>query len=227
MYEKLSSFKTRIEQRIEEIRPYIISNRVIVDGWKFACHDGLYPPVDEWIHVKVGYRWENENEKPVWFETIINLSKIEKHQDCLLNIWCGGESLVFIDGKPFGEINPYHRTINVNKFCTDKNHTLSIQTVPHLLFGEKSTNRQLEYANILITDKEIRRCADTLQMTLDTAVNTSDIQIQEQLCLLLEETLQMTRLPRSTSRYTASIRDNKSIDAYISKKYISENLTFS
>jgi alpha-mannosidase len=227
MYEKISSFKTRIEQRIEEIRPYVITKRMGIEGWKVTRNDSLYPPVDNWEHVKVGYRWENEDEIPVWFETTVHLPRIEPHQDCLLSIWTGGESLVFIDGKPFGEINPYHRSINVNKFCTDKNHTLSIQTVPHLLFGEKSTNRQLEYAFVLIADRDIKRFTDTLQLTLDSAVATDDTQLQEQLCVLLEETLIMTRMPRSTARYTASIRDNKSIDEYITKKYISENIPFS
>jgi len=227
MYEKIKSFKTRIEQRIEEIRPYVITKRMGIEGWKFTHSDALYPPVGDWEHVKSGFRWETENEMPVWFETIISLPRIEAHQDCLMNIWTGGESLVFVDGKPFGEINPYHRAINANKFCNGNNHTLSIQSVPHLLFGEKSTNRQLEYAYILIVDKDIKRLTDTLQLTLDTAVSTDDTQLQEQLCVLLEETFMMIRLPRSTGRYTASLMDNPSIEKYITKKYISEPLSFS
>lgn len=227
MYEKKEAFKARIEQRIDEITALMIKNRKIIENWKFTVEDSLYPPVEGWQHCQQHQLWESTGEVPVWFETSFQIPKRTEYEDVLLDAWLGGESLVFIDGKPFGELNPYHRSVNLNVYSDSKRHTLSIQVVPHLLFGEKSTKRQFEHAHLLIIDKRIKQFTDKLRISLETAFYSKEQQLCEGLYMLLEKVLKLVNLPRDTETYSTTLMDNHSIREYIQKKYISEDLNYS
>ncbi|MFW6263349.1 MAG: alpha-mannosidase, partial [Thermotogota bacterium] len=227
MYEKREALKARIEQRIDEIVSLIIKKRINVDHWKFAVGDHLYPPVQGWHHCSVNHIWEKTGEVPVWFENTFKIPQRAQGEDVLLDAWFGGESLVFVDGKPFGELNPYHQTINLNQFSDSKNHTVSIQVVPHLLFGEKSTKRQFDHSHLLIIDKRIRQFANKLYICLETAFFSENKQFSDSLFLLLEKVLKNVRVARDTECYTTTLMDNPSIRDYIQKKYCSEDLDYS
>ncbi|MFP4460990.1 MAG: alpha-mannosidase [Thermotogota bacterium] len=227
MYEKREALKARIEQRIDEIVSLIIKKRMNVDHWKFAVGDHLYPPAEGWQHCSKNHRWEHTSELPVWFENTFKIPQRTEDEDVLLDAWFGGESLVFVDGKPFGELNPYHQTINLNQFSDSKNHTVSIQVVPHLLFGEKSTKRQFDHSHLLIIDKRIRQFANKLYICLETAFFSENKQFSDSLFLLLEKVLKNVRVARDTECYTTTLMDNPSIRDYIQKKYCSEDLDYS
>src|SRR6056297_3815737 len=187
MYEKKEAFKARIEQRIDEINTFSIKERKVIENWKFAVGDQLYPPVEGWNHCGKNYLWENTGEIPVWFETTFNAPEITGGEKLLFDAWFGGESLVFVDGKPFGELNPYHRSVNLDAYSDSKKHTLSVQVVPHLLFGEKSTKRQFDHAHLLIIDKRIKRFANKLRISLEMAFCSKNQQLGESLFMLLEK----------------------------------------
>ncbi len=227
MYEKKEAFKARIEQRIDEIAALMIKERKIIQNWKYTVEDSLYPPGEGWQHCQQHQLWENTGEVPVWFETSFKIPEKTECEDVLLDAWFGGESLVFVDGKTFGELNPYHRSLNLNAFSDSKKHTLSVQVVPHLLFGEKSTKRQFDHAHLLIIDKRIKRFANKLRISLETAFCSKNQQLGESLFMLLEKVLKLVKLPRDTKTYSTTILDNHSIREYIQKKYISESLDYS
>lgn len=227
MYEKKEAFKARMEQRIDEIKSLMIKQRTILDHWRFAVEDALYPPAEGWHHCPEHHLWDYTGEIPVWFETSLQIPEKTEHEDILLDARFGGESLVFVDGKPFGELNPYHRSVNLNAYSDSKRHTLSIQVVPHLLFGEKSTNRQFDHAHLLIIDKRIKQFTDKLRISMETAFYSKNQQLGEGLFMLLEKVLKLVKVPRDTETYSASLMDNHSIREYIQKKYISETLDYS
>ena len=224
MYEKKEAFKARIEQRIDEITALMIKNRKIIENWKFTVEDSLYPPGEGWQPCQQHQLWEKTGEVPVWFETSFQIPERTEYEDILLDAWFGGESLVFVDGKPFGELNPYHRSVNLNAYSDSKRHTLSIQVVPHLLFGEKSTKRQFDHAHLLIIDKRIKQFTDKLRISLETAFYNKDETLAESLFVLLEKVLKKLKLPRDTENYSKTLMDNPSIREYVQKKYISEEL---
>lgn len=227
MFEKREAIKARFEQRIDEINALKIKRRSPVDQWQFTVGNALYPPALGWKPCLVKHLWDNTGEEPVWFETQVQIPQREEHESVLFDAWFGGESLLFVDGKPFGEINPYHLQVNMNAFSDNKKHTISVQVVPHLLFGEKSDKRQLDHSHLLIIDQRISRFAEQLRITLETAFYTKDLLLSERLFSLLEKILSKTQIPRDTKTYADSLMDNPSISQYIQKKYISESLDYS
>lgn len=227
MYEKQDAFKARIEQRIDEVTALMIKKRMLIKNWKFIVKESLYPPGEGWQHCVQHHLWENTGEMPVWFETSIQIPERTENVDVLLDAWFGGESLVFIDGKPFGELNPYHRSVNLNTYSDSKHHTISIQVVPHLLFGEKSNKRQFDHSHLLIIDKRVKRFADRLRITLETGFYSKNETLAESIFALLEKTLSTLKPPRDTENYSLTLMDNPSIREYIQKKYISEELDYS
>ena len=226
MYERLDYFEKRMKEQFGEIKPFIIKRRETISNWRFASSKALFPPVQGWTHINSGYEW-NRAKSPVWFETDLFIEAVEPGEDIFLSVWTGGESLVFVDGQPFGELNLYHKQLNVQRFADASTHTVDIQSVPHGLFGEKSRETRLERAFLIVTDKAINDFFRLLDTTLDLCVNTDDKDLSDSLRELLEETMVMTEIPRDTETYLSSIRDNALIRGYIDKKYSSEETTVS
>jgi len=227
MFEKHEAIKSRFEQRIDEIDALKIKKRIRVDQWHFTQADTLFPPTSGWKPCLRGHLWDNTGEKPVWFETQVQIPQRREHESIFFNAWFGGESMLFVDGKPFGELNPYHQQVNVNAYTDNHTHTLSVQVVPHLLFGEKSQKRQMDHSHLLIIDERISQFVHQLKITLETAFYTKDSLLSERLFLLLEKVLSRTQIPRNSEIYTDSLMDNPSLSQYIQKKYISETLDYS
>ena len=77
----------------------------------------------------MGYRWD-ETKFPVWFRTSIESEKPQAGEGSSSKAVPGGESLVLIDGRSFGEINVYHQFLDLTEFADGKSHVIDIQTVP-------------------------------------------------------------------------------------------------
>jgi alpha-mannosidase len=125
VYRKKEIDCSRFSKMLDEIMPYCVTRieKLI------------------WIHkgemIRLPYRWKGGNE-PAIFESVFQQNLLESFHKCYLRAWFGGESLIKVDGLTLGEINEYHREINLTQFCDGKEHKLTVETMPRGLFGTKS-----------------------------------------------------------------------------------------
>lgn len=74
-------------------------------------------------------------------------------QRAYLKLWFGGETLVLVDGKPYGEINEYHRILNITPLADGKPHTIEAQVMPRSLLED----RKSQYSRKLSSSSSMKR----------------------------------------------------------------------
>ena len=124
-----------------------------------------------------------------------------------LEAWFGGESLVKIDGKACGQINPLQKSIWLGKIADGKKHEIRVEVVPRGLFGSKE-NSTFEYARLVVLDEEILSIIDFTRAVLDLAENLNDDQLSEALFNFTEDFLSKIHVPRNTPEYLSYIPYN-------------------
>lgn len=99
MYHKLDNEIKRINNVIEEILPYQIMKIIEINNWDFFQGEKVEK-------VNIGYNWDY-NVFPVKFRKEIDIP-----DGYYGEFWFGGETLIKVDGKPYGEINEEAEKIN-------------------------------------------------------------------------------------------------------------------
>ncbi len=225
MYEKKMRFKSRIEEMIDDIKPYSYKKKCDIDKWKFSCADSDYPPVSNWINVDIGYEW-NPNKFPVWFESTFMVDSLAQGESAYLEMWFGGESLVFIDGSTFGEINPYHKSIDISDFCDEKKHTVDVQAVPKFLFGHQNRTPKLEKARIDIMDTQMVKIINSFKMALEVFHHSDDEVFCSRLAKIIENALCMVKIPKDTESYSKIVQDHQRMWNHVYRKWESEHVPY-
>lgn len=87
-----------------------------------------------------------------------------------LSMDVGGEALLMVDGKAHAGLNPYHREVRLfERAEPDRELSLDIEAVPHLLFGTPVERPVLAEAAFVVPDEDVRGLAFDLQVVLDAA----------------------------------------------------------
>jgi len=197
----------RLKRQASELFPLSIKRRETINSWEFVSDTKKE-------NVKIGYKWDPQTF-PVVFRTSQNFPKIDNDSIACLDIWTGGESLVKIDGKPFGEINPYHRYLDISKFCDGNKHFIEIESVPKGLLGNSNFEPKLERAFFIVFDKEILKGFMNFDLVAEL-FNVVDEYLQEIIYQAFEKALGVIEIPSSTQDYSKRVMDdpNTAIVAY-------------
>jgi alpha-mannosidase len=177
---------------VSELFPYTISRKEKLKGWSFSSGSGektVTPP----------FEWDF-NSAPVWFRKELEPFSITEGQRAYLELWFGGETLVLVDGKPYGEINEYHRTLNITLLADGKPHTVEAQVMPRGLFG-KPEKPVFSKAFFTIIDEELMKVVKTLELVIRTAEVIDDRALSKKLLDISEEFLSKIWIPRDTETY--------------------------
>jgi len=81
---------------LSEIVPYTVLRIERIESWIFS--DGAVERI-----VDPSFEWDFSSA-PVWFRKELEPFSAAGEQRAYLKLWFGGETLVFVDGKPYGEI---------------------------------------------------------------------------------------------------------------------------
>ncbi|RKX49611.1 MAG: alpha-mannosidase, partial [Thermotogae bacterium] len=166
MYASVKELYARFNRILGEIIPYRTKRRIKIDNWSFARFPSDTPPESDEIKIDAGYKWEPE-PFPVWFVNRLELPKPGSEEGLFFEVWTGGESLVLVDGKAFGEINEYHKDIDLSEVADGKEHQLAIQTVPKGLFGSSVFEPAFESSSLLLLDKGIDASIRLFHMAIE------------------------------------------------------------
>ncbi|APT76003.1 alpha-mannosidase [Marinitoga sp. 1135] len=192
MYRDKDKEISHLKRLLSEFYPYCIIERKEYIGWK-----------NNDIEITIPYTWKGNIAS---FENFFSISE----KNFYLRVWCGGESLVLIDNKPHGEINPYHREIDLTPFADGKKHKIKIETVPRGLFGTKETS-EFNESFLIKYDINFKKALLYVFNIIQIAEETDDFYLAKKLIDLTDNFLSSIYVPRDTQLYLKSLYDNKAI----------------
>ncbi|WP_175418080.1 glycoside hydrolase family 38 C-terminal domain-containing protein [Marinitoga sp. 1138] len=187
MYHKLNNEIKRINNVIEELLPYQYMKIIEINDWDFTQKD-----VSK--RVNIGYNWDY-NHFPVKFKKEIDIPN-----EYYGEFWFGGETLIKVDGKPYGEINEYHREIAL----PSGKHLIEAEVVPYNLFGRPS-KAIFERANLIKINFEVKKLIRYFTGISQIMQNTDDTALIDELSDLIDKTFGIISIPKETNTYLNSI----------------------
>lgn len=194
----------RLKRQVSELFPLSIISRKIIDNWTIEV-DGKKR------EIKVGDSWDYK-KFPVIFRSNVVFDKTNSSQIISLEVWTGGESLVKIDSKSFGEINEHHRFLDITKFCDGKSHLVEIESVPKGLFGTTNYTPSLEKAFITTFDEKVLNGFLTFDM-VSNLIEAVDDDLKDKIYKVFMDSIGMMNIPSSTIEYeTRSLDDEMMVD---------------
>lgn len=194
----------RLKRQVSELFPLSIISRKVIDNWTIEV-DGKNR------EIKVGESWDYK-KFPVIFRSNFVFDKANSSQIISLEVWTGGESLVKIDSKSFGEINEHHRFLDITKFCDGKSHSVEIESVPKGLFGTTNYTPSLERAFVTTFDEEILNGFLTFDM-VSNLIEAVDDDLKDKIYKVFMDSIGMIDIPSSTKEYESrSLDDEMMVD---------------
>jgi alpha-mannosidase len=192
MYRGKDKEISHLKRALSEIYPYCILKREEYKGWK---HDGK--------EISIPYEWSLQK---ITFE---NEFKIDS-KNTYLRAWFGGETLIFIDEQPVGEINPFHKEFDLSPYCDGNVHSIKVETVPRGLFGTKE-NPVFNESFLIYYDIELKKALNFVYNVIQVAEETSDQYLAQALINITDEFLSSIYVPRNTKEYLKNVLDNPAI----------------
>ncbi len=196
-----------LRKALSELIPYVFKSSHPLKGW---IHEGK--------EIELPYEWEGLRTS---FE--IELALPPKTVGNYLKAWFGGETLIRIDGVPYGEINEYHRTLNLDEIADGKRHLIRAEVVCRGLFG-KPEKQVFSEAFLYEEDSEIRRVVNFVERAIDLIEHVEDERLLNALLDLTDRFLSSIQIPRSTEEYLKSAHFNPYIREELSKMWSAPDL---
>ncbi|MEN3042909.1 MAG: glycoside hydrolase family 38 C-terminal domain-containing protein, partial [Fervidobacterium sp.] len=205
MYRSLETEAIRLSRLLGELLPFSIVRKFEFQGWKLRNSKIDFP-----------YNWKDE-KAPVTFTNEFCTISHDK-ESVYLRGWFGGESLVLIDGKPYGEINAFHKEVNLTVYCDGKKHLIEIQTVPRGLFGNKEDS-VFKFCDIVSYDEDIREVIVFTKNAIDVIKESKNKHLCKALVEITDKFLSSIHLPRNTETYVKTIIENPTIFAQVTSTW--------
>lgn len=195
--ERRLDFEIRhLKRALGELIPYSIKNKIPILKWKYFDKE-----------IKIPFNWDETNV-PAVFESKILLNQ---KNPTYLSGWFGGESLVKIDEKPYGEINIYHNMIDLTPFCDGKIHKIKVETMPRGLFGKKE-DATFKESSLIEFDIEIKNVISFTNNVIQLCEETKNMPLIKRLVDLTNDFLYSLKIPHSTSIYLSKVKENPTIE---------------
>lgn len=196
---------------IGELVPYSIVRRNLKNTWIFQNRENINP----------GFRW-SPRDFPVHFCRKIMLPYLHEDQELSLRLWFGGESLVKVDGKAYGELNEYHREIDVTEFA-GKRILVEVETVPKGLFGSSVESPTFSEAFLIIYDTQIKGFITKLRNVLEVFMYSEDGVLCERLYNVLNRVLSLVKIPRDSANYARGLLDDPAMAREVTSVWKAED----
>ncbi len=202
MYRKRDMEISHLKRLLGEIVPYIFKSIRPLKSWTYG-KDRVSPP----------FRWEGLRTV---FETTLEINP--EIENPYLKAWFGGETLVKVDDVPYGEINEYHRVLNLRWLKDGKPHNLRAEVVSRGLFGTPEEPIFKE-AFLVDVDRDMRYLVNFVESVIDLAGRTENDALSKALIDLTDEFLSSVNVPRSTDSYLKSAQYDPTISNEISRTW--------
>lgn len=163
---------------------------------------------ETWQPIRPGDPWPTRSQKVHFrFQVVIPESWTGKPVN--LCLWPEGESLLKVDGKAIGGLNPFHQEYRLcDSAEAGRRYEVAVESVPRLLFGEPVRNPHLAEACLAVPDLRLQSLFNDLFAIYDVALFTEkekQVDLTYELIDVLNQSLSGLQLPRHDSKaYMAS-----------------------
>jgi alpha-mannosidase len=191
---------------LDELYAYSIINKLILDEWYFTDSKEKLNDKDLEI-IKLGERWKKIS-LPVYFIKRLNLPKDFERSNLYILLDVGGESFLYINGKPYAGINQYHKEHKIPYY---DQLDLLIEAVPKGLFGQHQYNPVFKEAIIFQKDEEIYKAWLIFSIIREFGLYLENINqdLQQEIENILEDTLGKIKLISSKDKFLEKIQNTK------------------
>lgn len=222
MYDSYDRKYVKYKRMISDILPYALISRKELKQWNFSYISNEEKKNKFGRKIDVGESWSTSH-KSVVFKRRVKIPVIDSNEIISLKAWFGGESLVNVDGKPFGELNEYHKELDLSVFADDSEHLVEVHVVPHGLLGQRVKKPVFEKAELIIEHRTIKRIIWNFYLVNELIKETDDSVLKDLLSDLLDKTLRKIDVPRDTESYFNTVYDNPEVFKEVSWIWEAEN----
>ncbi|PHJ13620.1 alpha-mannosidase [Fervidobacterium sp. SC_NGM5_G05] len=194
----------RLYRLLGELVPYSMIENFNFSGWIY-----------EGKNIDLPFAWNYNGINHVVFSNKFSILRKNDFEDVYIQAWFGGESLVLIDEEPYGEINAYHKELNITPFCDGEEHKIEVQTVARGLFGTREES-VFKYSRIVVYDNEIRKVIFFVKNVIDTIKETNNESLANALVNLADEFLSKLNIPHATENYIKTVKSDPAIVEQVS-----------
>ncbi len=194
----------RLYRLLGELVPYSMIENFNFSGWIY-----------EEKNIDLPFAWNYNGINHVVFSNKFSILRKNDFEDVYIQAWFGGESLVLIDEETYGEINAYHKELNITPFCDGEEHKIEVQTVARGLFGTREES-VFKYSRIVVYDNEIRKVIFFVKNVIDTIKETNDEPLVNALVNLADEFLSKLNIPHATENYIKTVKSDPAIVEQVS-----------
>lgn len=223
MYDNDDKKYVKYNRMISDISPYVLIFRRELKEWNFSYGSNSEKENIATSKIEIGGTWST-NHRSVTFKRKVKIPIIGSNEIISLKAWFGGESLVNIDGVPFGEINEFHKELDLSVFADDNEHLIEVNTVPHGLLGQRIKNPIFEKAELVIENRVIKRIVRGFYQANELMKEIEDNFLKEMLSDLLDKTLRKIEVPRNSENYFSTVCDNPEVFSEVSWIWKSEDI---
>ncbi|MFO7882414.1 MAG: glycoside hydrolase family 38 C-terminal domain-containing protein [Kosmotogaceae bacterium] len=210
MYDSYDARYAKFSRMISDIFPYVLISREELKQWDFFYVSKEKNANKSPKKIEIGERWST-SYKSVIFIKNVKIPVIGNNEIVSLRAWFGGESLVYIDGEPFGEINEHHKELDLSSFSDGNEHIIEVSTVPHGLLGQRVKKPVFEKAELVIENKLIKRNIRGFYLANELMKEMENKYLKDLLSNVLDKTLRKIEIPRDTENYFNSVYDNSEV----------------
>ncbi len=198
----------RFKRRLGEITPYLVHHQASLDLWAFSLETDRNSSPERMV--SRGFKWD-PCQWPVWFARECVLPSLQADECLWFRSWFGGESGIFIDGRPIGAINPYHQETDISPFADGAPHLIEVQTVPFGLFGSPQKECCFSESRLVWKRHSVIEVYTIFQAAIELFEYTSEDHLAQAIRECLEKAFSMVSIPRSTLPYFHSVRNNPTL----------------
>ena len=187
-------------KRVADIYPLTFRKKVRIGRWRVGNKE-----------LKIGEKLSFDEQFPLPITGEFEFPKVENDETVFLEVWAGGESLVKVDGKPYGEINEYHRLLRIDDLLDGKKHSITLEVVPKGLFGTSNFNPRFERSNLIIFNRKMLNAFLDFKLVFEV-YSVVDDPLKSMIHDILLKAFGILEIPSDTLSYFKRVREDMSLE---------------
>ncbi len=156
---RIISFEETVDIKISSLKAMIFPETEQLDGWEYrpftyTRHRERVYESEKWLPIKVGQKWGGP-DKSAMFRCKAKMPASFKGKKVVLKIYFGGDSLLYIDGKPYHGLDPFRDTVPLTDKASGKEkYDFEVESYIFWHFGETEI-KDFECSYFAVMDQEM------------------------------------------------------------------------
>jgi alpha-mannosidase len=194
--------RSRVRNRIEELRSWIERAAIDLNDWRF-----------EGQPLRLGESWPRRDGVVTLEHPVVRVPDDWPMDVARLDLDVGGEGLVRIiytggEVEPLG-LDPYHMQFRLH----EREFAICVEAVARFPFGVPNRDPRLQRARLVVLESAVDRLVRKLQLVVETARRLTSQEVAVPLVAAAERALDSLQWPSGTDEYLIRVRSRADLQA--------------